>query len=395
MTHVKPRIVLFIACATFLAFGMFNAAIGPVLNELAARTGSTLAMVGSVLTFLFLGSLVIQFAAGPLTDRFGQRLLFLVSLAMLAVGLAAFTNARSLPLMLALVFLTGMGQGGVDLGANLVVSSAYPKNNTSVLNLLHFFFGLGAFFGPALVGIAIAATGAGLFIHWIAAGVFLVLAVIVFSLPGDKPEEIQPVTDSAPESRKGARVYLSPILWLICFLILVYVGIEYGLGSWTSTYMQASAGLSLQNGALVTSAYWGALTLGRLASAAASRRLNRVQLLGIALTGSLVGTLGLLFSGGALTATILFIILTGFSFGTIYPTTVAVTVAAFPRDQGKAVGLLAAMGSIGGLIFPWGAGILLEQVSPLAYTLFLSVSALILLLIFAAFFRSTKKVPTT
>ena len=86
MTHVKPRIVLFIACATFLAFGMFNAAIGPVLNELAARTGSTLAMVGSVLTFLFLGSLVIQFAAGPLTDRFGQRLLFLVSLAMLAVG---------------------------------------------------------------------------------------------------------------------------------------------------------------------------------------------------------------------------------------------------------------------------------------------------------------------
>ena len=395
MTHVKPRIVLFIACATFLVFGMFNAAIGPVLSELAERTGSTLAMVGSVLTFLFLGSLVIQLVAGPLNDRFGQHLLFLVSLVLLTIGLAAFTNSRSLPFMLAFVFITGLGQGGVDLGANLVVSSAYPKNNTSVLNLLHFFFGLGAFFGPALAGIAISETGSGLFIHWIAAGVFLVLAGIVFSLPDDKPGVTPPADETTATIQKGAKIYLSPVLWLVCFLILVYVGIEYGLGSWATTYMQTSANLSLQNGALVTSAYWGALTVGRLAGAAISRRLNRAWLLGAALAGSLVGTLGLLFSRGDMVATILFIIVIGFSFGTVYPTTVAITVAAFPRDQGKAVGLLAAMGSIGGLILPWAAGILLEKISPLAYTLFLSVNALILVILFVIFFRSARKETST
>jgi len=106
---------------------MFNAAIGPVLSELANHTGSSLTAVGSVLTFLFLGALTTQLVTGPLTDRYGQKPLLLISLLLVAISLPAFTIARSLPLMLCLVFLTGMGQGGLDLGANLVVSSAYPK----------------------------------------------------------------------------------------------------------------------------------------------------------------------------------------------------------------------------------------------------------------------------
>jgi fucose permease len=57
--------------------------------------------------------------------------------------------------MFVLAFIAGLGQGGVDMAANLVVTDAAPKNTTSALNLLHFFFGLGAFIGPALVGVAI------------------------------------------------------------------------------------------------------------------------------------------------------------------------------------------------------------------------------------------------
>ena len=65
MFHTKPRYLMIIACCIFLIFGMFNAAIGPVLIELAEQTGSTLAAVGAIFTFLFLGSLVAQLVAGP------------------------------------------------------------------------------------------------------------------------------------------------------------------------------------------------------------------------------------------------------------------------------------------------------------------------------------------
>jgi len=391
MMNSKPRLILFIACSMFLAFGMFNAAIGPVLGELADKTNSTLVMVGGVITFLFLGSLATQLIAGPIIDKIGLRVVVLASLLLVAFGLPAFTNVHSYPLMLALVLFTGMGQGGIDLTANLLVSGAYPKNTTPMLNLLHFFFGLGAFFGPALVGLAIAASGSGMIIHWIAAAIFLLLALIILSIPAVKPAAPAVANERAAEVKGEKRVYLSPFMWVIGVLILIYVGAEYGLGSWSTRYMGLTTGMADQNSALVTSAYWGALTIGRLAGAAASRRLSHTRLLGISFIGSLIGTLGLILSRGSVPPTIVFIVVTGFSFGTIYPTSVAVTVAQFPKDQGKAVGLLAAMGSIGGLTLPWLAGILLETVSPLVYGLFLCFSVVILFILLFALGKLKKE----
>lgn len=364
MFHTKPRNLMIVACGIFLVFGMFNAAIGPVLGELAEQTGSTLAAVGAIFTFLFLGSLVAQLVAGPLTDHFGQRPLLLASLLLVAVSLPGFTTARSLPVMLALVFFTGMGQGGLDLEANLVVSAAYPKNTTPMLNLLHFFFGLGAFLGPAAVSLAMVATGSGMIIHWIAAGVFLMLAVIVFTLREEKPQQQTGVPRSSESSKTEKSIYLSPLLWLICILILFYVGVEYGTGSWATRFMAATTQMAVENGALVTSAYWGALTIGRLGGAALSSRVSRTRLLTMAILGSLVGSITLTISQGAVVPSIIAIVLMGLSFGTIYPTSVAVMVSAFPADQGKAVGLLTAMGSIGGSPCPGLAASCLRMCRP-------------------------------
>ena len=382
MFNTKPRNILILACSLFLFFGMFNAAIGPVLGELAEQTGSTLAAVGSVLTFLFLGSLTTQLVAGPLIDRYGKKPLLLISLLAVAVSLPAFTNAHSLPLMLSKVFFTGMGQGGLDLGANLAVSSAYPRNNTPMLNLLHFFFGLGAILGPAVVSLTLVKFGSGLFVHWVAAAIFLLLAIIVFALKETRLERETNRDDFQILKNSAKSVYLSPTLWLICAMILFFVGVEYGSGSWANNYMTLTTGISAENGALVTSAYFAAFTLGRLGGAALGRRFNRVSLLLIAMIGTLVGTTFLVLGRGAIGLSIIGFVLVGLFIGPIYPTSVGVMVTAFPNDQGKAVGLLTAMGSIGGLSMPWVAGVLLENVSPLAYTLFLlSEAALMLILL--------------
>ena len=379
MFQTKPRNILILACSMFLVFGMFNAAIGPALGELAEQTGSTLAAVGAVITFLFLGSLVTQLAAGPLTDRYGQKPLLVVSLLLVAVCLPAFTNTHSLPLMLTLVFFTGMGQGGIDLGANLIVSLAYPKNNTSVLNLLHFFFGMGAIVGPAVVSLTQVTLGSSLVVHWFAAAAFLVLGVLVFTMRETKPDHSLRTDEQNSAASSAKSVYASPILWLVCFMLLVYVGVEYGSGSWATSYMASTTGMAKENGALITSAYWAALTLGRLGGAALGSRITRMRLLTASVMVSLVGAVLLMLSRGVVSLSTIAFLLLGLSYGTIYPTSVGVIVAAFPGHQGKAVGLLTAMGSIGGLSLPWLAGVLLEKVSPLAFTLFIVTGGLAML----------------
>jgi fucose permease len=396
MTNTKPRIILALACSIYVIFGLFNAGIGPVLEELALRTGSTLTAAGSVLTFLFLGALTAQIVAGPLTDRFGQKVILVISLVLMAGGLVGFTTSRALPLTLAMVFITGLGQGGVDLGANLIVSDAYPRNNTPMLNLLHFFFGAGAFIGPVMVSLALRQAGSGLIVHWIAAGLFLVLAAAILRLvPRRSAAAENEIPQASAKSRRS--VYLSPTLWVSGVFLLVYVGMEYAAGSWITTFMQKSVSMLIENGALVTSVFWGSLTLGRLAGAGASRKLTKYQLLGVALAITAAGVTGLLLShafrqegSGVILPTILFIAIIGFSLGTVYPTTVALLIEIFPKDQGKAVALLTAMGSIGGLAIPWLAGLALEKVSTLAYISLLAACVLLMLGLLFAFWKGRR-----
>jgi fucose permease len=367
-----------------LLFGAFTAAVGPVLGELADQTSSTLATIGGVVTLLFVGAIIAQVLAGPLTDRFGHKAVLVASLLVLAAGMLAFTNARTLPWMLGFALFAGLGQGGVDMGANLVVADAAPAKSTSALNLLHFFFGLGAFIGPALVGLAIVLTGSGLMVHWLIAGLFVLLAVAISVLL-----RVTARTSGSGALREGARsdgfkIYLSPLLWLMAMLLLIYVGVEISLGSWISAYMGISTGTLPQVGAWVTSAYWAALALGRLAGAAASARLTRMQLLTAALGGSLLGGIGLFISRGLVFPTVLFLAWIAFSYATVYPTTVALGNAAFARDRGKAISIMIALGSAGAAIFPFFAGGLLEGTT---YTdfLWMMVLGLALLLVILYF----------
>jgi fucose permease len=378
MKSARARIILGLAFLIYLLFGMFTAGVGPVLGELSRQTASSLAAIGGVLTFLFLGSLLAQLAAGPLIDRVGQRPVLVVSLLMLAGGIVALTTARVLPWMFAWALFTGMGQGGVDMGANLVVADSAPGSSTSALNLLHFFFGMGAFIGPALIALAIGWAGSGLIVH---RGVAAFLAVLALALLGvlQGRARSRRVTEAGDGKRsKGSSVYLSPLLWLLGLLLLVYVGVEFSIGSWIPSYMNLTTAMDAENGAWVTSAYWAALAAGRLAGALGGSRLPPTRLLSLGVGGSLVGALGLLLSRSTLLPTILCLMWISFSYGTVYPTTVAIATDAFTQDRGKAVGVLVALGNVGGMALPWVAGLMLVGVSAYAYLWLVIVSLALL-----------------
>jgi fucose permease len=361
-------IVVAMTCMVFLVFGLFNGSIGTVVKELSTQTNSTLSAIGGVLTFLFLGALISMFLAGPLSDKLGKKYVMVISLLLLSAGLIGLCGARSLFLMYFFFFVTGLGQGGMEVSGNLVVADAHPQNNTGILNLLHFFYGVGAFSGPAIVSLALTNNLSGKVVLWAAAGIFAVLAILFAIIYTNHKHQN---TSSLPnQTIKATNVYRSSLLWIVGALLLSYVGVEFGLGSWSTTFMGASASLPIQQGALVTSAYWGLLTLGRLAGLLLSRKLKTLQLLGFAIFGALTGGLALILFTGTTTAAIASIMFIGFCFGTIYPSTIAFTSDVFVKNQGKAVGLVSTFGSIGGTLLPWAAGLFLTKISPRAFSFF-------------------------
>ncbi len=372
------RTVLVLACLIFLALGSMTAALGPILPELAARVGTDLAGIGSVFTAIFLGALLSQLVSGPVSDRIGQRVVLTSGVALLASGTLALSLSHSLPLILALAFVAGLGHGAVDLGANLWIATAYNGRSVSALNLLNFFFGLGAFTGPILASLSLSRMGTGLPALWISAGLLAILLPILFFVKGGKS---QPASDASPAAGPSSRIYRAPLLWGLGAIVLVYVGTENGVGGWTTAYVAQTVQVSIELAALVTAGFWLAMTAGRMASAGLGLRMPPERLLTASLALGLAGGLLMVIGRGDLGLTTAGVLLIGFCFGPVYPTMMAITTAAFPSGPGKAVSVAAALGSVGGMALPWLQGIILSLAGPAYNAAFTLVGVLVMFLL--------------
>lgn len=362
MKKTQSTGVLVLGCISFFGLGMITAAIGPSLPDLAKHAGSSLSGVGSVFSGLFFGALAVQALTGYLLDRIGARPIMVISLLVLGACLGLMTLAPSIFLIIVLSVFAGLGHGAVDVCLNVSVSNAFPQRRAASLNLLNVFFGLGAIVGPAVAGLALRLWDTALPALWLGAGSQLILApFFYFLLPRQSPAA------HSPEARAGrAAIFASPILWVMAALILIYVGVENGMGGWVSTYMQQTSGLTAANGALTASAFWLALTAGRVLGAGLGLRISATRLLQISLLTALAGAITLALGGGSRAVSIAGILILGLGFGPVFPTAIAKATAVFATASGAAASLIVASGSLGGMLIPWLQGVVLEKSGPFA-----------------------------
>ncbi len=365
----SPLIVLIVTSATFLIYGIFNAGVGPLLSELSAQTNSSLASIGVIFTALYAGSMLTQLISGTLIDRFGRKPLFVVSILVFALGILGITQTHSLTALLLWGFLSGLGQGGIDLGANLIVANAYQKNNVAALNILHLAFGLGAAIGPALVSLSLVEFDRGMPVLSGTVILFTIAALLSIYIRMDAVRSI--VNPGQPDSgamKSVQGVYTSPLLWILGVLLLLVVGAQFGIGSWSSVYIKQTTSYNAETAALITSGFWAMITVGRIVAAAISKRFTPRKMLFLNLTGSLIGGLALAFSHEAEVPTIVALLLTGLCYGGLYPVVISIATMTFASNSGKAASVIVTMGTIGGLTVPTLAGLVLENISSVAYT---------------------------
>lgn len=390
--HTQRRGLAFsLYCLLGFLLGLVTAALGPSLGDLAARNGTSIASMGAVYTALFIGALLAQLVAGPLGDRRGRRVVLLGSLVLLAAGVAALCLSNSLPLALAAVVLAGLGHGAADLCILVLAAKAYPEKSVSALNILGLLFGAGAFAGPALVGLSQRLSGSAYPALWAAvAAVALAIPATLYALESDAPAKNPGPAKTAEAAlaatgsiRRGA--IASPYIWILGLILLVYVGAENGMGGWTAEYFKRTTGAAAPTAALVASGFWLALSAGRLVAAAAGTRLGPRSVLGLGIAVSGGGALLLALTAGNGPATVAAVALTGFGYGSIYPTAFAMAAAAFPDSPGAATSMVTVLGSAGGMLLPWVEGLVIQGFgAPAAGAFILALGAAMLVLFILA-----------
>jgi FHS family Na+ dependent glucose MFS transporter 1 len=276
----------------FLGFGM--GVTGPALPSLAKQTVSTIGQIGLMLLFSSIGFTVGTLLGGRFFDRAraGNFILGACLLASAAM-MAAVPLAGSLPVLLLIVFISGLPNGMINTGANTLLMWTHGEKSGPFINGLHFCFGLGAFLAPTIYAQILKAGGTYQQTYWTLAGIAVPIAVFVL-LQRRNPEHPHQQAQQAGSDRKDIARYLPLIASAMLFLFF-YVGAEVTFGNWVYTYALTLNLADVTQAAYLSSSFWLAFTIGRLISIPVAARFKPEQVLGLALAACVLIT-GLLLA---------------------------------------------------------------------------------------------------
>lgn len=146
--------------ATVIVFATNGATYGgflPRIPEFADRLDLSAQMVGVALFFVAAGSLTGSAIAPWVVNRLGPKRSVVISLTALAAGVAFGVWTTSVPTMLALFAVAGLGDGLMDVAMNVEAVAVERRRGSSIMHRFHAGWTLGVL-ATSLIGAAVAGT---------------------------------------------------------------------------------------------------------------------------------------------------------------------------------------------------------------------------------------------
>ena len=363
--------------AAFIGLGMASASLGPALPYLAEKTGSLIGEVSILFSTQAAGYLLGSIVGGRLYDRLPGHLVALGAMVGIGVTLGLTPLIPLLWSLSAVLFILGMMEGALDVGCNAMLVWVHGSQVGPYMNALHLFFGVGTFIAPIIIAQSVLLTGV---IDWGFGVIGLLLMPVALWV-------FRTASPSVPaaETEEGGRTNLKLLILIIAFLFL-YVGAELGFGGWVFTYALKQNLANETTGAYLTSAYWGAFTIGRLLGIPIAARLRPRWILLIDLLGAILSlVLIIMFPESALVLWVGSILL-GLFVASVFP--VVVTLAERRMTlTGTVTSWFFVGASAGSMFLPWLMGQFFESISPLAIIYIILGDLILSLVVYAIVMR--------
>ena len=351
---LPTRRLYFLLLAGFILFGAIFTVAGAALPQIIRSFGWSYTVTGLVLAASSAGYFLGSFVNGFLVQRYPPRLIMLVGLIVGALSMSLFVRWPSPWLNLLLNLGIGLCQGSMEVVINLEVIHMEEKGQSRLMNLIHAAFCAGAIVGPAAVGYVLQKGIPLVSIFITAAALYGVFAVIVACV---RFPRVEPVREKGGDS--GLRLLRQPVLLIMTAALLIYVGTEIGVSSWSSEYVVKVLGVSAWAGAFAPAIFWLGLLAGRLAISFGYRG-SRQELIMLALSAvsaaALVGVL--LARSPAAVAAAVFI--AGLGSSGFYPLGMSLVGRRF--KSGVTVGMVATGGAAGSIAFPFAMALISQSV---------------------------------
>lgn len=342
LAGLSVNLVLFGASTT-----LFAAAIPSIVRQ----HSWTYTEAGVVMAASAIGYVAATLICGLLLHRRRPKGILVGALLLQSASFFFFARFPSVALNTALNLAIGLGQGANEVVSNYTAIRAERDGGSRVMNFLHAAFCLGAIVGP--LGMAgMLQSRYGWRAVFPAAGALLLLVAAGFgSISFDAVGGERDRRTGGPRVAAGRPA----LLGLYALTLLLYVGVELSMSSWSPELLVRELGASAGAGASAVAFLWAGLLVGRLGISWLYRGSRQhVPVLILALASVLFVAL-LLLARSPLVALAILLSL-GLGFSGIYPLIMTIVGKTFPSPS--AIGFAATAGGVGSFVFPFAlAGI--------------------------------------
>ena len=384
------RVLKILLHAGFFISGIMTILIGQVLPTLANRFTLNDLQVSYFFPAQFAGSLFGTF----LTSWFGKQNKFLmaslIGCFLMGVGILML-NLGSFELCLAGFFCNGIGVGLTLPSINMLIFELNPQRATAAVNVLNFFWGLGAIICSLTVNTLSKTVGFFPISAILAVLLFVIAALILFTPKGI---EQKPTLQKENPDDFSTPIWTNPVAWTIAFFNFIHVGFETGIGGWLPTYTERFEGQTYLWWLAPTFLFFLFFVVGRGVASIFLRFLNENQMLFAGLLTILFGMGVLLFAKDVLTLGIGAAI-AGFGTSSVFPTNMSRFTKTFGASASRRATPFFICGTLGATFTTWFIGYISNRFNnDLRSGMFILLGS-ILVLIFLQIILQFQKKPAT
>lgn len=272
----------------YLVMGIYLTLIGSALPSIKEEYHISYQVGGWMMSAQQIGYLIMGIVVSLAAKKLGAKQTYLFFGVLAFVGLALMTVIGNPVVLIFAMLLTGICKGSTANIGNQITSTV-SNNDSSLLNLAQAFFAIGACAAPLIAMVC----GAS----WrMAFGITIALGVVSFvhGLRTQIGPEAFRVEETAGKPNLG--FFKKKIFWICCVLLLCYLAFEASVMGWLVTFFIDSGAVNAQTAQLLATALWGALLIGRFASAWFATRFSPQQMICVMTVGTAICFSVMMFS---------------------------------------------------------------------------------------------------
>lgn len=354
-----------------LVFGVTFITLGSVAPGLQDKFQLSELESGAVFSMLPFGVLAGSLLFGPVADRYGYKIVLVVSSILIFGGFQGMAWAETWTVLNVAVFVFGLGGGVVNGAANAAVADISVEKSADI-SLVGVFYAIGALGMPAILGIfketpfEYMVSGVGFFT--------LIVGVVFLISRFPVPKQSKGIGSSQLTS-----LLREPILLLIGFFLFCQSSFEGIVNNWTTTFLISELSIDRSNALFALSLYVAGMGVMRLLIGGIFRKTSPMRILVVSFALLFAGTV-ILQTASAFPVAAFGLILLGAGLAAGFPVMLGFVGELYWSLSGTAFSIVLTIALLGNMTLNFGMGVVAEAYGIGHYITFI-LSLLILMII--------------